>query len=150
VGEWNWQRFYSELKYIVSTGVALAGAAIVVNQELTKAKIEGVVMEVARMGQQVDHMEEKLEEMEKKMGQRVDCMEEKLEEMEKKMGQRVDRMEEKLEEMEKKMGQRVDRMEEKLENMEKKMDQKFDQMEQKMDMLIQQFPNAWPWSHGRR
>jgi DNA anti-recombination protein RmuC len=133
VGEWNWQRFYSELKYIVSTGVALAGAAVVVNQELTKAKIEGVVMEVARMGQQVDRMEEKLEEMEKKMGQRVD------------------RMEEKLEEMEKKMGQRVDRMEEKLEKMEKKMDQKFDQMEQKMDkLLIQQFPNAWPWSHGRR
>jgi hypothetical protein len=47
LGEWNWQRFYSELKYIVSTRVALAAAAVVVNQELTKAKIKEVVMEVA-------------------------------------------------------------------------------------------------------
>ncbi len=99
MGEWNWQRFYSELKYIVSTRVALAGAAVVVNQELTKAKIEGVVMEVARMGQRVDRMEEKLEEMEKKMGQRVDRMEERLEKMEKKMDQKFDQMEQKMDKL---------------------------------------------------
>jgi len=111
----------------VNTRVALAGAAIVVNQKFTKVKIEGLVM-------------------------RVDRLKEKLEQMDKNMGQRVDRLEEKLEQMDKNMGQRVDRMEEKLDNMEKKMDEKFDRMEQKMDkVLIQQFvPNSWPWSNGRR
>jgi len=130
----DWQRFYTEFKYIVSTGVALAGAAIVMNQEITKVKIKGVVM-------RVDCLEEKLEQINKNMGQRVDRLEEKLEHM----GQRVDRMEQKLDNMEKKM-------EEKLDNMEKKMDEKFDKMEQKMDkVLIQQFvPNSWPWSNGRR
>ncbi|CAK9194065.1 unnamed protein product [Sphagnum troendelagicum] len=121
------ERFYTELKYIVSIGVALAGAAVVVNQEITKVKIEGVVVW-------------------------VDCLEEKLEQIDKNMGQRVDRLEEKLEQMDKNMGQWVDRMEEKLDNMEKRMDEKFDRMEQKMDkVLIQQFvPNSWPWSNGRR
>jgi DNA anti-recombination protein RmuC len=116
-----------ELKYIVSTRVALAGAAAVMNQEFTKVKIERLVM-------RVDHLEEKLEQMDKNMGQRVD------------------RLEEKLEQMDKNMGQWVDRMEEKLDNMEKKMDEKFDRMEQKMDkVLIQQFvPNSWPWSNGCR
>ncbi len=78
----DWQRFYTELKYIVSTGVALAGAAVVVNQEITKVKIKGVVM-------RVDCLEEKLEQIDKNMGQRVDRLEEKLEHM----GQQVDRME---------------------------------------------------------
>ncbi len=45
----------------------MAGATIVMNQELTKAKIEGVMMEVARMGQQMDHLDEKFDWMEKKM-----------------------------------------------------------------------------------
>jgi hypothetical protein len=40
---------------------------IIMNQELTKAKVEGAMMEVARMGQQINHMDEKFEEMEKKM-----------------------------------------------------------------------------------
>jgi len=123
----DWQRFYTELKYILSSGFALAGATVVVNQEITKVKIEGVVV-------------------------RVDYLEEKLEQIDKNMGQRVDRLEEKLEQMDKNMGQRVDRLEEKLEHMEKRMDEKFDRMEQKMDkVLIQQFvPNSWPWSNGRR
>jgi len=36
-------------------------------QKLTKAKVEGVVMGVAWMGQRIDHMDEKFEQMEKKM-----------------------------------------------------------------------------------
>jgi hypothetical protein len=60
LGEWNWQKFYNELKYIVSIGITMVGATIIMNQELMKAKIEGVVMEVARMGQQIDHMNQKL------------------------------------------------------------------------------------------
>jgi hypothetical protein len=39
---------------------------IIMNQELTKAKIEGVVIEVAWMGQQINHVDKKFEEMEKK------------------------------------------------------------------------------------
>ncbi len=93
----DWQRFYTELKYIVSTGVALAGAAVVVNQEITKVKIKGVVV-------------------------RVDCLEEKLEQIEKNMGQRVDRLEEKLDNMEKRMDEKFDRMEQKMDRMEQKMD----------------------------
>jgi hypothetical protein len=42
--------FFSELKYILTVGVALASAAVVVNQKLMKTKIEGVLMEVVRMG----------------------------------------------------------------------------------------------------
>jgi hypothetical protein len=37
------------------------------NQKLTKAKVEGVVMGVAWMGQRIDHMDEKFKQMEKKM-----------------------------------------------------------------------------------
>jgi len=44
------QRFYNELKYIVSIGIKLAGVAIVVNQKMMKAKVEGVEMEVAQIG----------------------------------------------------------------------------------------------------
>jgi hypothetical protein len=58
LGEWNWQKFYNELKYILSIGITMVGATIVMNQELTKAKVEGVMMEVAKMGQQIDHMDE--------------------------------------------------------------------------------------------
>jgi hypothetical protein len=47
LGEWNWQRFYNELKYIVSIGITMAGATIIMNQELMKAKVEGMMMEVA-------------------------------------------------------------------------------------------------------
>jgi hypothetical protein len=50
LGECNWQKFYNELKYIVSVGITMVGATIIMNQELTKAKVEGVMMEVARMG----------------------------------------------------------------------------------------------------
>ncbi len=85
----DWQRFYTELKYIVSTGVALAGAAVVVNQEITKVKIKGVVV-------WVDCLEEKLEQIEKNMGQRVDRLEEKLDNMEKRMDEKFDRMEQKM------------------------------------------------------
>jgi TolA-binding protein len=85
----DWQRFYTELKYIVSTGVALAGAAVVVNQEITKVKIKGVVV-------RVDCLEEKLEQIEKNMGQRVDRLEEKLDNMEKRMDEKFDRMEQKM------------------------------------------------------
>ncbi len=70
----GWQKFYAEIKYILSVGVALAGAAVVVNQELTKAKIEGVStkiegvsMEVARLGQRVDNLEKRIARMEKKI-----------------------------------------------------------------------------------
>jgi heme/copper-type cytochrome/quinol oxidase subunit 4 len=56
LGEWNWQKFYTELKYIVSIGITLVGVTIIMNQELTKAKAEGVVTEVARMGQQIVHI----------------------------------------------------------------------------------------------
>jgi uncharacterized membrane protein len=56
----------------------LAGAAVVVNQKLTKAKVEVVMMEVARMGQRVDHMEEKFEQMEKKMDEKFNKMEKKM------------------------------------------------------------------------
>jgi hypothetical protein len=34
----------------VSVGVELAGAAVVVNQEMMKAKVEGMEMEVAQIG----------------------------------------------------------------------------------------------------
>jgi len=37
------------------------------NQEFTKVKVEGAVMEVARMGQQINHMDEKFDKLEKKM-----------------------------------------------------------------------------------
>jgi len=40
---------------------------IIMNQEFTKVKVEGAVMEVARMGQQINHMDEKFDKMEKKM-----------------------------------------------------------------------------------
>jgi hypothetical protein len=56
LGEWNWQKFYSELKYIVNIGITLVGVTIIMNQELTKAKVEGVVTEVARMGQRIIHI----------------------------------------------------------------------------------------------
>jgi len=36
-------------------------------QKLTKAKVEGVMMGAAWMGQWIDHMDEKFEQMEKKM-----------------------------------------------------------------------------------
>jgi len=36
LGEWNWQKFYNELKYIVSVGITMVGATIIMNQELTK------------------------------------------------------------------------------------------------------------------
>ncbi len=45
----------------------MVGATIVMNQELTKAKVEGVMMEVAKMGQQIDHMDETFNWMEKKV-----------------------------------------------------------------------------------
>jgi predicted nuclease with TOPRIM domain len=68
------QRFYAEIKYILTVGVALAGAAVVVNQELTKTKfegvstkIEGVSMELARLGQRVDNLEKRIARMEKKI-----------------------------------------------------------------------------------
>ncbi len=40
---------------------------IIMNQEFTKVKVEGAVMEVARMGQQINHMDEKFDKLEKKM-----------------------------------------------------------------------------------
>jgi predicted nuclease with TOPRIM domain len=68
------QRFYAEIKYILTVGVALAGAAVVVNQELTNSKfegvstkIEGVSMELARLGQRVDNLEKRIARMEKKI-----------------------------------------------------------------------------------
>jgi hypothetical protein len=51
----------------VSIEIIVVVATIIMNQELTKAKVEGVVMEVARMGQRIDHMDEKFNQMEKKM-----------------------------------------------------------------------------------
>jgi predicted transcriptional regulator len=75
----DWQRFFTKLKYILSSGVALAGAAVVMNQEITKVKIKGVVV-------RVDYLEEKLEQIDKNMGRRVDRLEEKLEQMDKNMG----------------------------------------------------------------
>ncbi len=84
----GWQKFYAEIKYILSVGVALAGAAVVVNQELTNAKIEGVStkiegvsMEVARLGQRVDRMEQKFENMEKRMDEKFARMEKKIDEL---------------------------------------------------------------------
>jgi hypothetical protein len=44
LGEWNWQKLYNELKYIVKIGVAMANIAIIMNQELTKVKVEGVAL----------------------------------------------------------------------------------------------------------
>jgi len=82
------QKFYNKLKYIVNIGITLASTAVVVNQELMKAKIEGVVMEVARMGQWVDHMD-----------QRVNRMDEKLDQMEKKMEKKFERMEKKMDKL---------------------------------------------------
>ncbi|CAM6040855.1 unnamed protein product [Sphagnum compactum] len=82
------ERFYSELKYILSIGAALAGAAVVINQDLTKTKIEGVVMEVNRMGQQVDRMGQRVD----RMGRRVDCMEKKMDEKFEQMEKKVDKL----------------------------------------------------------
>ncbi len=79
----------------MSIGVTLAGADVVVNQELTKAKVEGVMMEVARMGQRVDHLGQQLD----RMGQWVDRMEEKFEQMEKKMDEKFDIMEYKMDKL---------------------------------------------------
>ncbi len=56
LGEWNWKKFYSELKYIVSIGITLVGVTIIMNQELRKAKVKGVVTEMARMGQRIVHI----------------------------------------------------------------------------------------------
>jgi predicted nuclease with TOPRIM domain len=89
------QRFYAEIKYILTVGVALAGAAVVVNQELTNSKfegvstkiegvstrIEGVSIEVARLGQRVDRMEQKFENMEKRMDEKFARMEKKIDEL---------------------------------------------------------------------
>jgi hypothetical protein len=51
----------------VSIEITVVGTNIIMNQELTKAKVEGVVMEVAQMGQRINYMDEKFNRMEKKM-----------------------------------------------------------------------------------
>ncbi len=86
------QRFYNELKYLLSVGVALAGAAVVVNQEMTKMKLNGVEMEVAQIGQRVDQLEKKMDDKFQCMENKFQCMEKKFERMEKKF----ERMEKKL------------------------------------------------------
>ncbi len=44
-------------------------------------KVEGVMMEVDRMGQWVDRMEEKFEQMEKRMDEKFIRMEKKMDEL---------------------------------------------------------------------
>ncbi len=51
----------------MSIEITVVGTNIIMNQELTKAKVEGVVMEVAQMGQRINYMDEKFNRMEKKM-----------------------------------------------------------------------------------
>jgi len=122
LGGWNWQKFYTELKYIVSIGITLVGVTIIMNHELTKAKVKGMVTEAARMGQRIIHIIMNQELMKAKvegvvtevarMGQRIvhiimnqELTKAKVEGVVMevaRMGQQINHMDKKFEEMEKK------------------------------------------------